>query len=1153
MRINDIQTDGFGVWKGLTIEQLPADVTVFYGQNEAGKTTLMQFIRTMMFGFSAERQEKYVPPVYGGLAGGSIEVQTPVGSFEIQRHIDPNRIHDPEGDLAVTDTSDGSTYGRAKLNDILGNVDESIFNNVFAIGLREIQELGALNSTEASELLYKLTSGLDRVSLVDVMRDLEQRRKNIWWSDVNQPSRLHRLAEKRRQLLREIDELKAKSKRWSRIAAQSAEIAHELQDLAKRIQQRERESRLLEIAMQVTERWQTRHVLDQQILAFGTLPDPRDVNLQELEALNARIAAGRERIEQIKQQRKNLKQEAMELPINRRLWSEKARIEALTEHVPWVEALQRQVQRLKEEIAGIENMLVGEIDRLGNQLKLRAKDVRELNGRSLSALKSAARRLHEQRERLKQLQDEVDKTEFDLGQHQQRLAGSISKDGPTSLEETTRYVNRLRRRLELEQKIDKLNQARHELERDIDDIVSDQVLPVGRLSIIGVVFVLGTVLVGFGLIDALRGGQFFEAANNVGFLLMLMGAVFGFIAMGLKYHWERIAREDLEDFRHQFDVIRQQLKRAKHEREEIERQLPATISDYALELKDAEDQLARLEGLVPLEKRVHSVRSTIEDLRRRVTNQRREVEAAEQAWQEQLRAANLPETLEPLQLKELAQRNNRIGDLNFRLEQHQRELAERQKELDSIQSRIDVLLEDCGLEPSGDNLVERLNRLSTRLQQQRTLIATRKEMAAKYRQLRTRMSRCKRELDKLLGQKQRLLANVGAASEDEFRQFELKHQQRRELVARRDSLTEQIAAALGKNITESDIKALLDRYGHAGLERRWEEVNRKIEEFKEHQTHLHQQRGELLQEIKVLSEDDRLDEARLELNCLEAEIARAKREWQVLATSSQMLESIREAFELKRQPETLREASAYLEQLTEGHYTRIWTRMVGEELLCDNANDETITVDRLSRGTREAVYLSLRLALIGAYARRGAVLPLILDDVLVNFDAQRARSAARLLCEFSAKGYQLLLFTCHEHMAEIFHSLNAKVKVLPHHRDVVESNAGPTDFRVGRAVERPVVEVATAPEPEPEPKPEPIPVAVAPTPPTEPIELRPDAYDPELEFELSAIETDQRQKRLLRDELVYYSPADSTPNPNPDPIDLSVDHPLWSKPKTSVA
>ena len=65
--------------------------------------------------------------------------------------------------------------------------------------------------------------------------------------------------------------------------------------------------------------------------------------------------------------------------------------------------------------------------------------------------------------------------------------------------------------------------------------------------------------------------------KQVGILFIFMGAIAGFISMSLKYHWERMAKDELDDFRHQMDIIRQQLKRAKHERDEIERQLPVQL------------------------------------------------------------------------------------------------------------------------------------------------------------------------------------------------------------------------------------------------------------------------------------------------------------------------------------------------------------------------------------------------------------------------------------------------------------------------------------------------------------------------------------------------------------------------------------------------
>ena len=1151
MKITDLQVDGFGVWKGLTVESISDDITVFCGYNEAGKTTLMQFIRSMMFGFSPERIGKYTPPVYGGLAGGTLDMTTPTGIFEVQRHVDPNRQADPIGDLAVTDAHDGSVHGRAQLSTLMSDIDESIFTNVFAIGLREIQELGALNNTAAAEQLYKLTSGLDRVSLIDVMRDLRGRRAQIWSTDTKDDARLVVLSEKRQKLLREIDDLKQRSKRWSRMAGETTDINNQLADIEIELAENEKQARLVEIAMQISDRWQSRRMLNEQINTFGSLPDAREISIDKLDQLNSRIAQQKERIDQVKAQRRSIKTEAMALPINRNLWALKPKIEAFTEHMPWVESLQRQATRLTNEIDQIENSLVGEVDGLGHQLKIKAKDVRELGNRGLLALEDTGKKLEEQTNRLTKYQNDLEKTEFDLGQHQERLGSSLAESSTSeSLEDTGKYVNRLRRRIELEEKINKLNRDRLELERDVDSVVNEQVLPVEKLSIVGAVFILGVVLLGFGLIDTISGGHWItQTSTNLGITLIFLGSIAGFIAMALKYHWERRAKDELDDFRHQIEIVRQQLKRAKHERDEIERQLPASaMGQWELELQDAESRLMRLEDLVPLENRVQSTRSSQEDLRRRISAQEREVKKADELWRASLRTAGLPEILKPHQLKEITQRADRISTYHVRLDQFKAEQVERQKELSALNQRIDMMLHESGMSFHSKDIVERLNQLNQSINEQRGFVNTRKEFATKYKSLRSRLAKSKLELDKLLGQKQRLLSTVGADTEELYREFDAKHTQRRKLHKKRDNLTEQIIAALGKHFDEDQLRTMLDTYGTAGLENRWETIQSELERIKAQQSKLHQQRGEFLQEVKMLGEDSRLDVAHLELNAVNAEINQLQKQWQVLASATQLLEMIRESYESKRQPETLKEASGYLERLTEGSYPRIWTRLVGEELLVDNDSGETIPVDKLSRGTREAVYLSLRMALVGAYARRGAVIPMVLDDVLVNFDGQRAHAAADLLCDFARSGHQILMFTCHDHMRDMFHSLGADVRILPDHRDVVESNATPSSYRGSDYVTPRVVYQDVEPIIE-QPKQtlgiDKIPVEYVEYASTN-VRIDPDEYDPDLEYELSAVTTDQKMERRLRHELVYISPNTSLP------IDIAGNEDIWSETGASM-
>lgn len=1160
VKITDLQVDGFGVWKGLDVNSLSGDMTVFHGYNEAGKTTLMQFVRSMMFGFSPGRLDKYTPPVYGGLAGGGMDIATSNGTWDIARHVDPNRHSDPIGDLTVIDEHDGSVHGSAQLVSLMADVDESIFNNVFAIGLREIQELGALNSTAASEYLYRLTSGMDRVSLIDVMRDLKSRREKIWSANPKSDSRLQSLSDRRQKLLREIDELKQNAKRWSRIASETTDVNHLLNDLKTKLKKTEREARLVEIAIQIAERWQSRTVVRDQIAAYAKLPDERDVSVKKLDEVNQKITQQKERIEHVRTQRRTIKTEAMALPINRHLWSQKSRIEAISEHAPWVQSLERQTENIQDEIKRIETTLVTEVNSLGPKLKLQAHDVREIGGAGFKQLEAVGDRLVECRETLEATKQDLEKRQFDLGQHNQRLTKSRSELGVSeSLEETSTYVNRLKRRVELEEKIEKLNRSRSTLEREIDSVVAEQVLPVEKLAVVGGVFILGFILLGVGILTEIGGwSNLAQSGRQSGLLLLFLGAGIAALSVGIKYHWEKMAKEQLDDYRHQIDIVRQQLKRAKHERDEIEKHLPAeSITQYDLELETATSRLNRLTDLVPLEHRVENTKMSLEDGRRNLQIKERELETADKNWRSALRTAGLPEPLEPDQLKEIISRSDRISGFNTRLEQLRVEQELKQKEISTIQQRIESTLHETGLPFDNTGLSDRLSLISRAINEQRVHVSARKELATKYKSLRSRLNKTKRELDRQLGIKQRLLAAVGAESEEAYRQIAARHLQRRKLEKKRAELDDQIGLAIGKLFKHKELEEIFATYGSNGLEKRWEALQNEVELDREEQNRLIQLRGELMQEVKALGDDSRLDEVRLELNSIETEIGRLKLKWQELGASTQMLEMIRESYESKRQPETLREASTYLDKLSDGKYTRIWTRMTGEELLVDNVNDESIAVEKLSRGTREAVFLSLRLALVGAYARRGALIPMVLDDVLVNFDGQRARNAAEVLYDFSRNGYQILMFTCHDHIRDIFHSLGADVRILPAHKDVFESQVKPAKYDGdGQRIEFPVrqrelideSDLVTAPTVTPAQVPvletagnlDQYKIPVEYVAPVSKLDLQTDGYDQALAYELSAIESDQREEQRLRHELVYVSPTN-----NGREILLGGNDPIW--------
>ncbi len=102
--------------------------------------------------------------------------------------------------------------------------------------------------------------------------------------------------------------------------------------------------------------------------------------------------------------------------------------------------------------------------------------------------------------------------------------------------------------------------------------------------------------------------------------------------------------------------------------------------------------------------------------------------------------------------------------------------------------------------------------------------------------------------------------------------------------------------------------------------------------------------------------------------------------------------------------------------------------------MVDNQDGHTLKVEQLSGGTREQLFLSIRFALVEQFRRQGIELPMVLDDVIVNFDQQRAEAAVETLQELTTRGHQILFFTCHTHLAQLFESRGAKLIRLPENR-----------------------------------------------------------------------------------------------------------------------
>lgn len=140
-----------------------------------------------------------------------------------------------------------------------------------------------------------------------------------------------------------------------------------------------------------------------------------------------------------------------------------------------------------------------------------------------------------------------------------------------------------------------------------------------------------------------------------------------------------------------------------------------------------------------------------------------------------------------------------------------------------------------------------------------------------------------------------------------------------------------------------------------------------------------------------------------------------------------------DAYRRSQQGPLLAKASLLFDELTGGRYTRL-EQDEGDKgelfIVAVRSDGSTCPAWALSEGTTDQLFLALRLGSIALDAQAAEPMPFIADDLLVNFDDERAKAALQLLATFG-QTTQVILFTHHRHLLDLLQSGSASVHQLP--------------------------------------------------------------------------------------------------------------------------
>jgi uncharacterized protein YhaN len=1025
MRIKKIEIDGFGVWNGLQLDELADQTTVVYGCNEAGKTTLMQFIRAVIYGFTPERRKRYLPPVHGGAPGGRLRLANEFGSFQVHRYDSPDDPPENLGRVEIIDDRD-EPRDPAHLEVLLADIDEPTYSNVFAVGLKEIQELGSLDDTAAADYLYRLTSGLDRVSLVDVIREVEAARQRLLAANDSTLSQIPHLTLRRDKLKSQIDTLSQNTKRWNELLAQRSRLTAEADQLSNETAQIESASGLLRAALDVEGPWNLRSDVRRQLEILKNVRALPERSLERLDSLNQRLATGQKRLKKLGARRESLKNDLSSLEVNKVLLSHAGRIESLHDQSQWIIGLENQVTKLREEVKKLDGDIEAAVTGYRSSS---SSSLDELPRETMTVLKRPAQVVREESEKLDKAKQEADeaKRAFDLAtqQYDQVSRSKRLSDLGQAIQEAGTKVSLLRKRIQIEERLDQLTRRRQELEVDTSDIGTYEESPLRITALVGLFFSLGVMFILIGTI-----GSWYNFVSS-GWMYSMFGCfVVGGTVLG-KLLLEKNSDEQVNDGFRQLEQLRMQLTDVKRERDELDAELPGSTGSLDARLREAEIELRDLERLIPVRTEREQAEQRHQAAQRNLTAAQEAVKEARHRWKNALRSIGLPEDFAPPKVKQVVKSNEQVLELRRRRDSRKDELDERERELLLVNNRLQQILDDVRITCISDQPVARVRELIQAVAKEKETLNLRDDVDKRLRKLARSRDKVIASLRKASRGRHALLTLAGVENEKAFRQAAADWARVADLKRQEAELSLRIQTTLaGGRFNEKDVTEVFETEGR-DVKVRWDQRQAQLAEIRSRLAQIHERRGAAAHEMQSLANDRQMGQAALELGAVEVQLESAIRRWKILTIVSRLLEVVRKRYETDRQPETLREASQYLVRLTDGHYRRVWMPLDRRGLLIENDQGESLSLDVLSRGTREAVFIGLRLALVGSFSRRGATVPLVLDDVLVNFDTARVRCAAEVLCDFARQGHQVIMFTCHEHITDIFEDAQANICVLP--------------------------------------------------------------------------------------------------------------------------
>ncbi|MES9989471.1 MAG: AAA family ATPase [Candidatus Thiodiazotropha endolucinida] len=236
----------------------------------------------------------------------------------------------------------------------------------------------------------------------------------------------------------------------------------------------------------------------------------------------------------------------------------------------------------------------------------------------------------------------------------------------------------------------------------------------------------------------------------------------------------------------------------------------------------------------------------------------------------------------------------------------------------------------------------------------------------------------------------------------------------------------------GEGITIAELEVQAEGVDPDSLPGRITELNNKIDdELEPRRTELAETKGREEKEQELMDGSDHAALLADQAHAILARIRTDAERYVQAKLAGKILRDQIERYRKENQGPLVKRASEHFSGLTLGSFEGLMTDFneKDEPILAGiRSGGERVTVEGMSSGTRDQLYLALRLASLEKYMESAEPIPFIVDDVLVDFDDARSQAALNALAELAEKT-QVILFTHHSQVVEQSKQLHGAVQV----------------------------------------------------------------------------------------------------------------------------